>query len=242
MICLVKTITDSLFVVCSLKNMGKITTGHNFRRTMRWHKKIKGVYYFQGQQDLHMPLKHIPRTMVIFSVDLWNIKKKKKQIPATPVSWTVKIAQERYWDKKLYVWKKKMVIQTIYFFWFMHESFPGHTWKRFNLRKHFARSCVSKKNNITAGRNHDGLIHMPFFFISCKWHSSKSAILRHMAAQKLTQHVRGIWVSGQAAQHLVRLWVRFLQCALSLGTSFTAHFPQSNGLGVGKYPRHTKHI
>lgn len=69
-------------------------------------------------------------------------------------------------------------------------------------------------------------------------------MLRHMAAQKLTQYARGIWVSGQAGQRLVHLWVWFLQCALShsLGTSLTARFLQSICLGVGKYPRHTKHF
>lgn len=41
-----------------------------------------------------------------------------------------------------------------------------------------------------------------------------------MAAQKWPQYVRGIWVSGQAGQHLVHLQARFLQCVLSLGTSF----------------------
>lgn len=141
---------------------------------------------------------------------------------------------------KNFMFGKNLIIQTIYFFWFLHESFLGHTWKRYNLRKHLVRSCVSKKNIITPGSNHNGLIHV--FFISCKWHSSKSVISRHMAAQKLTQYMRGIWASGQSGPHLVHLWVWFLQYALSLGTSFTAHFLQSNGLGAGKYPRHTKHF
>lgn len=107
----------------------------------------------------------------------------------------------------------------------------------------FARRCVFN-SNITPDGNVNSLFHRPFFFISCEGRHSKSAILRHMATQKLTQYVRGIWVHGWVGHHLACLWVLFLSRALAHtpSTSFTEHNPQSNGPGDGKYPRHAQHF
>lgn len=58
---------------------------------------------------------------------------------------------------------------------------------------------------MTSGGNGDGLIHRQVFFsYPVNDMIKQSDILRHMAAQKLTQYARGICVSDWVGHHLTR--------------------------------------